>query len=89
MTITVPNPARYINIGLYFDSHLDSDNMQPQIDNMLQVTPKATNELDDIFNNLSHDSQPKILGDYEMKVVNPNQKANTLLEEEEIDHSPH
>ncbi len=51
-TITVPNPTHYINIGIYFDGHLDSDNMLPHIDNVLQVILKATEELADIFKNL-------------------------------------
>ncbi len=87
-TIMVANPFRYINIGLYNDGHLDNNNMLSQIDNVLQVTPKSTNELGDILKNLGQESQPKPTDDFKIVVINPNQKVNTLMEVGEINKSP-
>ncbi len=56
-TITVPNPTLYINFGLYFDGHLDSNHMLPCISNVLQVLPKVTEEMADILKNLSQESK--------------------------------
>ncbi len=52
---------------------------------MLQVTPKATNDLADVFKNLGQNSQLKTLGNYKMKVIYPNQKVDTSMEEGEIE----
>ncbi len=59
--------------------------MLPHIGNVLQIPLKATEELADIFKNHGKESKPKIMGDFKMVVVDPNQKVDTPMEEGEIE----
>ncbi len=70
----VPTPAKYINLGLYFDGHLDNELMIPHIGNVLLVLPKTTEELANIFKNLGKESNSKTMGDFKAVVVNRSQK---------------
>ncbi len=79
-TITVPNPTYYLIHELYFVGHLVNDNIPLDIRNVLSLTPQVSKELADSSSWLGNAKAPTPVGDLEMVVVNPNQKANTPME---------
>ncbi len=47
---------------------------------MLSLTPPMSEELANLFSKLANAIAPTLVGDLKMVVVNPNQKADTLME---------
>ncbi len=87
-TITIPYPAKYLNIGLYFVGHLDSDTILPYIGRVVPLRPSETDELVKEFSKLVHSIPPKHVSELQMIVVNPSQEVNTLMDEGEIQQTP-
>ncbi len=44
-TITIPNSANYLNIGLYFIGHLNSENILPDMERVVPLRPSEMDEL--------------------------------------------
>ncbi len=78
--ITIPNPSNYLNHVLYFVCHLDNDNILQDIENVLSLTPRVTDELADSLEKLQNAKAPTTVGDWKMVVVNPDQKVDTPME---------
>ncbi len=85
--IKVPNLANYINLGLYFVGHLDSDILEESMGGVVPLISKWNKELSDIFEQLAH-TKASIRGDFKMVVVDPKQKVDTPMKEGSSEQSP-
>ncbi len=87
-TITVLKPTEYINLGLYFLGHLDSDLI---LECMLQFCPPLKSETDVLakkFENLITPPPKPVMPEFKIVVMDPLQAVNTPMEEGELKQTP-
>ncbi len=86
--LMIPNPSQYLNLGLYFVSHLGNDNI---LVHMGPVVPPPSSMMDELakqFAKLIKEPPKPILPVYQMVDVDPLQEVNKPMEERELPQTP-